>query len=154
MAVISLGLLKTKFETGDRPTGADYSDLIDTTSYYATSLESRVEALEATGESLIEATISSSSPTVVHQWAADSFTTIEYIIQIIQGTKFYACKILLLNNSTDIDYTKYGIISLGDDMSDLAITSEINGDFGQLLVTISDANTTSAYVKVIKTAIA
>ena len=35
MAIIPIDVLKTKFETGDRPNGADYADLIDTTSYRA-----------------------------------------------------------------------------------------------------------------------
>ena len=38
MAVIPINQLKSKFETGDRPNGQDYSDLIDTTSYRADSL--------------------------------------------------------------------------------------------------------------------
>jgi len=38
MAILPINQLKAKFETGDRPTGQDYSDLIDTTSYRADSL--------------------------------------------------------------------------------------------------------------------
>ena len=38
MAIISITTLKTKFESGDRPTGQDFADLIDTTSYRAESL--------------------------------------------------------------------------------------------------------------------
>jgi hypothetical protein len=38
MAIIPINTLKSKFETGDRPTGADFTDLIDTTSFRADSL--------------------------------------------------------------------------------------------------------------------
>ena len=38
MAVLPINQLKAKFETGDRPNGQDYSDLIDTTSYRADAL--------------------------------------------------------------------------------------------------------------------
>ena len=38
MARIDLTTLKSKFETGDRPTGADYADLIDTLIQQATDL--------------------------------------------------------------------------------------------------------------------
>jgi hypothetical protein len=38
MAVLPINQLKSKFETGDRPNGQDYADLIDTTSYRADSL--------------------------------------------------------------------------------------------------------------------
>lgn len=35
MAILPINQLKAKFETGDRPNGQDYSDLIDTTSFRA-----------------------------------------------------------------------------------------------------------------------
>ena len=35
MAIIPISQLKSKFETGDRPNGQDYADLIDTTSFRA-----------------------------------------------------------------------------------------------------------------------
>ena len=38
MAVLPISTLKAKFETGDTPNGADFTDLIDTTSYRADSL--------------------------------------------------------------------------------------------------------------------
>jgi hypothetical protein len=38
MAILPVNQLKARFETGDRPTGQDYTDLIDTTSFRADSL--------------------------------------------------------------------------------------------------------------------
>ena len=38
MAIIPISTLKGKFESGDIPTGADFTDLIDTTSYRAEAL--------------------------------------------------------------------------------------------------------------------
>jgi hypothetical protein len=38
MAKISIPTLKTKFQTGDRPTQQDYEDLIDSTSAQSTDL--------------------------------------------------------------------------------------------------------------------
>ena len=40
MARLSIGTVKTKFQTGDRPTQEDYEDLIDTVSGQATDLGS------------------------------------------------------------------------------------------------------------------
>ena len=40
MAKISIPNLKTRFETGDRPTQQDYEDLIDSTSARSTDLAS------------------------------------------------------------------------------------------------------------------
>ena len=40
MAKLSLSAVKTKFETGDRPSQGDYEDLIDTAAAQATDLGS------------------------------------------------------------------------------------------------------------------
>jgi hypothetical protein len=153
MGVISLGLLKTKFETGDRPTGADYVDLIDTTSYYAVSLESRVQALEQADNTLITGVVNTNSQTVIDSWTLGTLTTAEYLVQITQGSKQYCSKILILANASLVNYTNYGIITNGSDITGLSVTANASGGTGRLTIQISDANVTNANVKVIKTAI-
>ena len=153
MGVISLGLLKTKFETGDRPTGADYVDLIDTTSFYAVSLESRIEALEQADNTLITGVVNTTSPTVIDSWTLGTLTTAEYLVQITQGTKQYCSKFLVLANDSLVSYSNYGIITNGDDITELSVTANSSGGLGRLVVQISDANVTNANVKVIKSAI-
>lgn len=153
MPVISIPLLKTKFETGDRPTGADYVDLIDTTSYYAVSLESRVEALELADNTLITGSVTTNNPTTIDSWTLGSLKTIEYLVEITQGTKQYCEKLLIMSNASSVNYTKYGILSIGDDINGLSITAVPDSGQGKLIVTISDANSTTASVKVLKTAI-
>jgi hypothetical protein len=153
MAVISLNLLKTKFETGDRPTGADYVDLIDTTSYYAVSLESRVEALELADNTIITGSVTTNSPTVIDSWTLGSLRTVEYVVEIIQGNKQYCGKFLIVSNASLVNYTNYGIITIGDDINGLLVSATADASLGKLIVTISDANSTTASVKVLKTAI-
>lgn len=157
MAVISIPLLKTKFETGDRPTGSDYADLIDTTTWYGISLDDRVESLELTASTLITGNITTNSPTVIDDWIIGDITTTEYIIQIVQGTKLYCTKMLILSNDSLINYTKYAIINLGADINGLQIECSVSvvgpETLGQLIVQISDATTTNAVVKVLKTKI-
>jgi hypothetical protein len=153
MPVISIPLLKTKFETGDRPTGADYVDLIDTTSYYAVSLEARVEALELSDNTIITGEITTNSPTVIDEWTLGELLTIEYLVQIVQGTKQYCEKILIMSNESIVNHTKYGIMSIGDDITGLSITAVPDLGQGKLIVTVSDATETNASVKVLKTAI-
>lgn len=158
MPVISIPLLKTKFETGDRPTGADYVDLIDTTTWYGISLDDRVEALEAGAATLITGNITSNSPTTIDEWNIEDITTSEYTIQIIQGTKFYCTKMLTMSNQTIIDYTKYAIIALGDDINGLQVECSVNTagseTKGLLVIQISDASIDNAAIKVLKTKIA
>ena len=153
MAVISLNLLKTKFETGDRPTGADYTDLIDTTSYYAVSLESRIATLEQADNTLITGVVNTTSPTVIDSWTLGTLTTVEYLVQITQGSKQYCSKVLILANASLVNYSNYGIITNGNDISGLSVLANSSGGLGRLVVQISDANVTNANVKVIKSAI-
>ena len=158
MPVIPINLLKTRFETGDRPTGADYTDLIDTTTWYGMSLDGRVETLESTAATLITGNVTTNSPTIIDEWAIDDFVTAEYTIQIVQGTKFYCTKMLIMSNITNINYTKYAIITLGDDINGLEVECSVDTSgpevTGQVVVQISDATTTNAVVKVLKTKIA
>jgi len=158
MAVISLSQLKTKFETGDVPTGADYADLIDTTSYYATSLESRIESLEASQNTVITGVVNSGTATILDEWAMNTSKTIEYTIKITQGSKQYCEKMTILANDELINYTKYAIIAIGTDMTGLAIIPTVytsgSGRTGRLTVQITDANMINAQVKVLKTLIA
>ena len=158
MPVIPINLLKTRFETGDRPTGADYTDLIDTTTWYGMSLDGRVETLESTAATSITGNVTTNSPTIIDEWAIDDFVTAEYTIQIVQGTKFYCTKMLIMSNITNINYTKYAIITLGDDINGLEVECSVDTSgpevTGQVVVQISDATTTNAVVKVLKTKIA
>lgn len=157
MPVIPINLLKTRFETGDRPTGADYTDLIDTTTWYGMSLDGRVETLESTAATLITGNVTTNSPTIIDEWAIDDFVTAEYTIQIVQGTKFYCTKMLIMSNITSINYTKYAIITLGDDINGLEVECSVDNSgpevTGQVVVQISDATTTNAAIKVLKTKI-
>jgi hypothetical protein len=158
MPIISIPLLKTKFETGDRPTGADFADLIDTTTWYGISLDDRVETLEETSAVLITGNITTNSATVIDEWDITDLTTAEYTIQIVQGTKFYCTKMLIMSNTSLINYTKYAIITLGDDINGLEVECSVDTSgpetTGQVVVQISDATTTNAAVKVLKTKIA
>lgn len=153
MPVISIPLLKTKFETGDRPTGADYVDLIDTTSYYATSLESRIEALELADNVIITGNITTNNSTVIDSWDLGILKTLEYLIEITQGTKQHCEKLLIMSNDSLVNYTKYGILSIGNDINGLSVSAVSDSGQGKLIITISDAAATNASVKVLKIAI-
>ena len=64
---------------------------------------------------------------------------------------------LILSNDSLINYTKYAIINLGADINGLQIECSVSvvgpETLGQLIVQISDATTTNAVVKVLKTKI-
>ena len=74
MAIVPINTLKTKFESGDRPTGQDFADLIDTTSY-------RAEALGGDGNN--SATITGiETATVFDTIDVAVWRTIKYLIQV------------------------------------------------------------------------
>lgn len=165
MAVISIPLLKTKFETGDRPTGADYVDLIDTTSYQATSLTSivsdlqgRVEAIELVESAVIRGTVNTNLRTTLDNWVLSNFTTVSYLLQIKQGAKIRSSNVTIITDGENIDLIEYGIMTLGGNISGLSIDASIinnpDGDRGRLTVVISDAATSNAEVVLSRTMIA
>ena len=61
---------------------------------------------------------------------------------------------MVLTDKTSIVHTQYGIIQIGSDITGLQVDVSKTGSNAVLSVQISDANTTSAQVKVIRNAIA
>ena len=98
--------------------------------------------------------ITTTSLTSVYQWDISLYTTVEYILQIKQGSKYRSSKIMVLTDKTSIVHTQYGIIQIGSDITGLQVDVSKTGSNAVLSVQISDANTTSAQVKVIRNAIA
>lgn len=81
------------------------------------------------------------------------YPTIEYLIQIKQGTKVRSSKVLVVTDATSIDKTEYAILELGGSISGVSVTVSTSGINGLLYATVSDAATTSAKVTVVRTAI-
>ncbi len=106
MARFTIPFVKTKFQTGDRPTQEDYEDLIDTTSAQATDLgtagnnETTINGIE--------------SATVVDSFDATVWRMVKYIISLKKTTggsnKFYATEITILVDGTNVNVSEYGTI--------------------------------------------
>lgn len=106
MARIDVNTLKSKFETGDIPTGADYVNLIDTLIQQATDVGSF-------GNN--EHTISEiSSATVIDSFPASQWRVVKYLVSISKtdgiNNKFYATELTLLIDENDVSVTEYGIL--------------------------------------------
>ena len=105
MAVISITTLKAKFESGDRPTGQDFTDLIDTTSY-------RAEALGGDGNN--SATITGiETATVFDTIDTSVFRTIKYLVQVSHpSTNVYkSTEINLVFDGTNQNITEFGTVT-------------------------------------------
>jgi hypothetical protein len=106
MAKISIASVKSLFQTGDRPTQADYVDLIDTATAQSTDLGSA-------GNN--EVTVNGiENVTVVDNFDATEWRMVKYIVSISKTTaganKFYATELTILVDGININVTEYGTI--------------------------------------------
>jgi hypothetical protein len=118
MAKINLNTLKTKFESGDKPTGQDYSDLIDTLAAQATDLgtngnnESVVTGIENT--------------TVLESIPVADWRLVKYMVSLSKTTggdnKFYATEFTILIDGTNINISQYGIIDNNGDIGTVDVS--------------------------------
>ena len=106
MAKISIPAVKAKFQTGDRPSQADFEDLIDTLSGAGNDLgsagnnENTVSGIE--------------NITVLDNFDATEWRMVKYLVSISKTTagdnKFYATEITILVDGTDVSVSEYGTI--------------------------------------------
>ena len=82
------------------------------------------------------------------------YRSAEFTIQFTQGSKYATVKALVAHDGTTPQLVQYGIIEIGSPAIALTLSSDISGSDVRLRATITDAATTSAYAKVIKTTIA
>ena len=106
MAKISIANVKALFQTGDRPTQADYVDLIDTATAQATDLGSA-------GNN--EGTITGlETATVIDDFNATEWRMVKYIISISKTSagdnKFYATEMTILVDGDGVSVSEYGTI--------------------------------------------
>ena len=118
MAKISLSSVKALFQTGDRPTQADYVDLIDTAAALSTDLgsagnnESTINGIENT--------------TIFDDFQSTEFRSMRYVISIKQtsgGTnRFYATEMNILVDGTDVLVTEYATMENDGNIGTISVT--------------------------------
>jgi hypothetical protein len=103
----------------------------------------------------ITTTVSSTSATEIDSFVQSSFSSCEYLIQIKQASKVTVLKALM--TSVDLDIVQYGIVESGGSIPYTITTDSFIPGGGpvtnKLLITITDANITSATVKVVRTSV-
>lgn len=105
MAVIPITTLKEKFETGDRPTGQDFADLIDTTSYRAESL-----GADGNNSSVVNGI---ENPTVFDSINTAVWRSVKYVIQLSHGPsgKYKSTELSIVYDGTNQNIVEFGTIS-------------------------------------------
>lgn len=118
MARVSIATVKTKFETGDRPSQEDYVDLIDTVAGQATDLgtagnnENTITGIE--------------NPTVIDNFDATVWRMVKYIVSIAKTSagdnKFYATELTILVDGADVSVSEYGTIDNDGNIGTISVS--------------------------------
>jgi hypothetical protein len=133
MAKVSLSNIKTRFETGDRPSGTDYVDLIDTLAAQATDLGS-----DGNNENTIYGI---ENYTVLETLSASSWRMLKYVIGISHvsagANKYYATELSVLIDGTNVNVSEYAVIDNDGDIGTVDVSR--NGNTLTLSVTPNPA---------------
>jgi hypothetical protein len=133
MAKVSLSNIKTRFETGDRPSGDDYVDLIDTLAAQATDLGS-----DGNNESIVYGI---ENYTVLETIDASQWRMLKYVIGISHTAndenKYYATELSVLVDGTNINISEYAVIDNDGDVGTVDVSR--NGNTLTLSVTPNPA---------------
>jgi hypothetical protein len=115
----ALDYIKEKFESGDRPSGQDYIDLIDTLAAQATDLgtagnnEHEISGLE--------------NPTIIDTVPLSEWRLVKYLVSISKNTgganKFYATEFTILIDNTNVNVAEYGSIDNDGDIGTITVTA-------------------------------
>lgn len=135
MAKKSLNAIKTQFETGDRPTGSDYVDLIDTLSSQATEIGSAGNNNVMPEDDVDHKVFGIENPTAIDTFSASEWRTVKYTVSISNSTenKTYTTELTVLIDNNNINVSQYGMIDNNGDIGTVDVSK--NGGVVSLTVT-------------------
>jgi hypothetical protein len=133
MAKITIDQVKAAFETGDRPSGLDYANLIDTLAAQATDLgsngnnEHEINGIE--------------NLTVIESIVASEWRMVKYLVSISKTSsndnKFYATELTVLIDNNNVNVSQYGVIDNDGDIGTVDVSR--NGSNIELTITPNPA---------------
>ena len=122
MARTTIPNVKTKFQTGDRPSQEDYEDLIDTAAGQATDL-----GTAGNNENTITGI---QSATVIDNFLAADWRMVKYLVSIAKTTagdnKYYATELNILIDGSNISVSEYGTIDNDGNIGTISV-SKVGG---------------------------
>ncbi len=116
MTRANLAYIKSRFETGDVPNGADYAQLIDTLAAQATELgtvgnnEETINGIE--------------NATVVDSFTASEWRMVKYLLSIkaSSANKYFATELTILIDGTDVNVSQYGMVDNDGDIGTVSVS--------------------------------
>ena len=124
MAKQTIPYIKSKFETGDRPTGTDYADLIDTLAGKATDmgLVTNNEVSDTTDHTVFGI----ENPTTIDSFTASDWRMVKYVVSISNITsgvnKVYSTELTILIDNDNINVSQYGMIDSNGDIGTIDVS--------------------------------
>jgi hypothetical protein len=118
MAKISISSVKALFQTGDRPTQADYVDLIDTTSAQATDLGSA-------GNNEVTITGIENS-TVFDNFTASEWRSVKYVVSLKKstGNRYYTTELTIVPDNTNVNVSEYGTVDNDGNIGTVSVSMD------------------------------
>jgi hypothetical protein len=118
MAQVSIPTVKSRYETGDRPSQQDYEDLIDTTASQAT----RLGTFGNNDNTISEI----QNVTVVDSFSATEWRMVKYLVSISKTTQgdnyFYATELTILIDGDDVSVSEYGTIDNDGNIGTISVS--------------------------------
>jgi hypothetical protein len=118
MARTSIPYVKSRYESGDRPSQEDYEDLIDTVAAQATDL-----GTSGNNENTIN---DIENVTVLDSFDATVWRMVKYMVSLSKTSQgdnyFYATELTILVDGEDVSVTEYGTIDNDGNMGTISVS--------------------------------
>ena len=92
-------------------------------------------------------TVTGNTAETVDATALSSFTSIEYMVSLKQGSKVRTSKVVMQTDGTSVDMTEFAITETGGTMSGVVVSATTASTDAVLQVTVTDAASTNVTVK-------
>ena len=98
--------------------------------------------------------VTANTTTTVDSFDKTTYRTAKYLMQITQDSKYTSSEALLVHDGTNSYMSEYAVIEIGEPRIPVTVSTTISGSDVILGVTITDAASTNATVKIARTLIA
>lgn len=106
-------------------------------------------ATSIANQAVIQATVATTQNTQIDTFAAATYRSAKYVVQITQGTSYQVSEILVIHDGTNTTMTEYGMMNIGGVLGTFS-TNIVTGNV-RLIVTMASA--TSATINITRTTI-
>jgi len=96
--------------------------------------------------------ITTNLQTTLDSFSKNDYRSVEYNVQLSQGTKYTNAKITVLHDNANAGISEYGKVEMGGNISYI-LSADVSGPNVLFSCTISDGDTSSATIKFFRTII-